>query len=62
MKENKPTPRQLETVQEVIDMVYADYQYDDHGRVGIDIPLPRKIRKQIDRANKKARKKKNKEK
>ena len=53
------TPRQRAMVQDIIDSLYEPYEYDEEGNTGINIPLPRKIRKQIERANKKARKKRN---
>tara|TARA_Y100000310_G_scaffold139819_1_gene139160 strand:+ start:271 stop:459 length:189 start_codon:yes stop_codon:yes gene_type:complete len=60
MENPKVSQKNLDMVQHIVDSVYESYEYDDQGRVGINIPLPRKLRKQIDRANKKARKKRNK--
>jgi hypothetical protein len=62
MKDSKILQRNLDMVQGMIDEIYESYEYDNEGRVGINIPLPRKIRKQIERANKKERKRRNKSK
>ena len=56
MEKPKVSQKNLDMVQYIIDKVYEPYEYDDKGRVGMNIALPRKLRKQLKKMNKKAKK------